>query len=533
MENTFIEKINNYRRAAYPLLYIQTSEESRIIKELTDSFATTLNVLVWDEMRGLMRHKGAGKTELVNLDIANVGKLMESMIKIPSFLEEKSMFIFKDFHFFLKNSKVTRCFKEMALMWKACGSTAVFISPIQELPPELIREFQVVEYALPDEATLTDRLDYVHQSLEMASKQKVSLSKKIKEAGIAAAKGMTRNEAENAFSFSVVTNHAFDEAFVKTVFEEKIQHIKKNGFLTYLPPDIGFANVGGLGQLKQWIRLRANSFSKAAREYGLPFSKGVLLAGVAGCGKTMIAKATSKEFNMPLFQLDVGALFGSLVGQTEQNCRAVIKTIESIGQCVILIDELEKSLNNSATSGAGDSGTSSRMFGTFLSWLNDRICPAFIMATSNNLLVLPPELIRKGRLDETFWLDLPEADERRDIWNVVIKKYKRDVMPVKFDLAKLAEKSANYTGSEIDCAFVSAMFKAFSGGKEVSMLELLEALDETIPQAKVNEEQLARMREFAKGRLRNARELTDKEYDQKAIEEGFRMIDAGLELDKK
>lgn len=522
----FIEKISNYNKAAYPLLYIQTQEDARLLLEIAQGFQESdREVYTWDEFLGTRQwDKSNRRWKDVNpKDGEQPGEMIKQMPKHTIYGGvEKGIFLFVDFNHLLKMSKVIRCIKRMQGIWKARGCTAIMVAAQQEIPTELAREFQLVEYALPDENGLGERLNYVVKSWEQAQKKKVSISEKIREKIVNAAKGMTAAEAENAYSYSLINHKEFDEAFVRTVFDEKIQHIKKNGFLTYMPPSIGFDQIGGLGQLKDWVKLRAASFTKKAREFGLPYSRGVLLAGLPGCGKTMIGKAVSKEFNMPLFQLDIGALFGSLVGQSEQNCRSVIRTLEAIGPSVLLIDEIEKSLSSHATSGAGDSGTSSRIFGTLLSWLNDRTCPVFIVATSNNHLILPPELIRKGRFDDVFWLDLPDAQEREDIWRVVIKKYGRN--PEDFDLKKLAQKSEDFTGSEVEQALISGLHEAFVRGKELENEHLFGAVVETKVQAKINPK-LEEMRSYAKDRLRDARELRG----QDDIEKGFRKLQMELE----
>jgi SpoVK/Ycf46/Vps4 family AAA+-type ATPase len=227
--------------------------------------------------------------------------------------------------------------------------------------------------------------------------------------------------------------------------------------------------------------------------------KGILLASVPGSGKSLIAKAIAKEFDCPLFALDIGSLFDSLVGNSEKNMREMIKTVESIGKCVILVDEIEKSLSNNAVSGGGDSGTSSRIFGTFLTWLNDRTNPAFIVATTNNHTILPSALIRKGRFDQLFWLDLPTAEERKDIFNVVIKKYGRD--PKDFNLKSLVGGAENFTGAEIEEVFKDALFRAFESKEEVGDQHIQDVLADFIPFAVSHEDDLNVMRRQAQGKL--------------------------------
>ena len=311
----------------------------------------------------------------------------------------------KDFHPYFQEPVVRRAFRNILGRLKSKSTTIIFISPVCTIPEELIKEIQVIEYALPTESAIRSRLDFVHRAglaSSAAAKNPADfvLSEEIALKAVEAGKGLTDGEVENAFTLALVENKKFNESFVATVFDEKVAQVKKNGLLTYIQPDVTFDEVGGLDGLKIWIRQRALAYTPKAREFGLPYPKGMLLCGIPGTGKTLIAKATAAELGLPLFQLDVGGLFGSLVGATEQNFRKVIQIVDGIGSCVLFIDEAEKALNKSAVSGQGDTGTSSRSFGTLLSWLSDHKTPVFVVGTSNDFTILPPELIRKGRFDE-------------------------------------------------------------------------------------------------------------------------------------
>jgi SpoVK/Ycf46/Vps4 family AAA+-type ATPase len=371
------------------------------------------------------------------------------------------------------------------------------------VPAELHKEIQVMDYSLPDAAAIKERLDYILGSINVQLAEEgrpvMEITEEISETAVEAAKGMTYQEVENAFSLAFTTTNKFNNAFVECVFQEKIAQLKKNGLLTYMEPNISFDNVGGMQGLKKWLTSRKKAYSKEARDYSLPMPKGMLLASVPGTGKSLICKAIAKEFDCPLFSLDIGSIFDSHVGNSEKNMREMIKTVESIGKCVILIDEIEKSLSNSAVSGKGDSGVSSRIFGTLLSWLNDRTNPAFIVATTNNHTLLPAALIRKGRFDQLFWVDLPTSDERKEIFNVVIKKYGRD--PKNFSIKSLVVGSESFTGAEIEEVFKDAMYKAFDQGEDVTDSHIMDVLSEFIPFAISHEEDLKEMRGQAQGKL--------------------------------
>lgn len=515
---TFTEKLTAYINACYPALWITTHEENRVVKEVKKEFEkpaargnSGCSVYEWNCIDGLVHRTMDNKVKSFP-DTTDPMKLFPK-IAAECKIEhgEDSIFILKDFHLQfekpLKKPDYVTSFKVIQQVLKARRCIVLFIAPVVKIPNELSKDIQVLDYQLPDEIAISKKLDFVVDSLNVSNagakgKAKHVVTEEIKDLAIEAAKGLTDSEIESAFSLAIVETKEFNRAFVNSVFSEKINQIKKGGLLTHLESDVSFDNVGGLSQLKEWIRTRREGFSKRAREYGLPFPKGLGLAGIPGCGKTLTSKAVSNEFGFPLFQLDLGSLFSKYVGETEQNFINMIKTVDSIGRCVILIDEIEKYLNSGATSGTGDSGTGSRSFGTLLSWLNDRKNPAFIIYTSNNHLALPPELTRKGRFDELFWIDLPTQDEREDIFKVVIKKYNR--VPAKFDCAALAKATGEFTGSEIDNLFKDAMFKAFSENKEIDQSYVLSEIADTTPQSKINVEQISTMRNKVRGKLRPA-----------------------------
>ena len=504
---SFKEDLESYMKASYPALYISTHEELRISGEIYEWFKDSHTIYVWDSLLGLFQKQDGTKQKNVKDTTDPVAMLTHiTGICQQQGQGEDHIYILKDFHLQfenpLKKIQVIRAFKHASNYLKSVGSIILFISPVVKLPIEISKDIQLLDYALPTEEVIKNQLDFIHKSVNESRKEKLELNDEIRERSVEAAKGMTDSEVENAFSLAIVRNKVFDNEFVRSVFKEKIQQIKKGGILTYLETNVTFDNVGGLDGVKSWMAARKGGFSKKAREYGLPFPKGVGLAGIAGCGKTLISKAIANELGFPLFQLDIGKLFSKWVGETEQNFTEMIKTVESIGRCVLLVDEIEKYLNTSAVSGAGDSGTGSRSFGSLLTWFSDRDSPAFIIGTSNNHLILPVELIRKGRFDEWFWIDLPEQKEREDIFNVVIRKFKRE--PEKFDIYALAMSAEKFTGAEIDNVFKDAMFRAFNEGKEVNEDHVLEEIELVTPQAVINEDKINAMRNQVDGRLRVA-----------------------------
>ena len=289
----------------------------------------------------------------------------------------------------------------------------------------------------------------------------------------------------------------------KIIAREKANSLKRNGLLEIVQSATSLADVGGLENLKEWLGRRARAFGASAKTYGLPAPKGLLIVGIPGTGKSLTAKATAGAFGLPLLRLDMGRVFGGIVGQSEANLRAVIQTAEAIAPCVLWIDEIEKGLSGSKSSGSSDGGTSSRVFGSFLSWMQEKEKPVFVVATANDVSQLPPEFLRKGRFDEMFFVDLPDVGERAQIWEIVVKRHGRN--PKDFDTTALAKASGELTGAEIDAVFVDALYDAFlDDAREPTDLDLANAMTRMVPLARLMDGQIAALKHWAKGRARTA-----------------------------
>jgi hypothetical protein len=497
----FITKLQNYHKAGYSGLFVLTHEEGRFIKELNYLVEKNPSVTIheWDAQHGLVYK--AGQYNVAHNEDTKVSSALLQYIQ--SYRYSDTVFVLKDFHLHFDKVLNIRLLRNAWNNLKRLGNMIVFVGHKFAVPAELQKEIQLMDYSLPDNAAIQERLAFIKDSVNNdckdTGKPLIEIESSVVEAAVEAAKGMTHLEVENAFALAYITAKKFDNNFVEAVFQEKIAQLKKNGLLTYMEPNISFDNVGGMQGLKTWLTARKKAYSKDAREYNLPMPKGMLLASVPGTGKSLICKAIAKEFDCPLFALDIGSIFDSLVGNSEKNMREMIKVVESIGKCVLLVDEIEKSLSNNAVSGGGDSGVSSRIFGTFLSWLNDRKNPAFIVATTNDHTKLPAALIRKGRFDQLFWVDLPTSEERKEIFNVVIKKYNRD--PRNFSINTLVSGSKDFTGAEIEEVFKDALYKAYDLDQEVNDRHVTEVLSEFIPFAVSHEEELKVMRRQAQGKL--------------------------------
>ena len=318
---------------------------------------------------------------------------------------------------------------------------------------------------------------------------------------IKAAQGLTLSEAENAFAKAIANDGVLDKDDIRLVLEEKRQVVRKSGLLEFVNVEEDLRHVGGMGDLKRWLDNRSTAFGEAARGFGLPAPKGVLLLGVQGCGKSLTAKAIANQWALPLLRLDLGRIFSSFIGSSEENLRRAINVAESVAPTVLWLDEIEKGLSGS-TGQVTDSGVSARVFGTLLTWLQEKTAPVFVVATCNRIDVLPPELLRKGRFDELFFIDLPSTAERREIFRIHLTQRRRD--PLAFDLDALAVAAEGFSGSEIEQSIIAGLYSAFAENGQLSQAHLVRALGETFPISATMAEEITELREWAKRRTRPA-----------------------------
>ena len=313
-----------------------------------------------------------------------------------------------------------------------------------------------------------------------------------------AALGLTLDEADNAFGAALLNDGRLDSADIHTILAQKQLIIRQSGVLDYYPAEEDLAEVGGLDNLKDWLRKRALAFSREARDFGLPHPKGVLLTGVQGCGKSLSAKAIANNWQLPLLRLDVGKLFAGLVGSSEENMRKAIKLAEAIAPCVLWVDELEKGFSGLQSSGSVDGGTTARVFGTFLTWMQDKKSNVFVVATANQIQGLPPELLRKGRFDEIFFIDLPDPAERAAIFEIHLVKRRRE--PGRFGISRLVQVTEGFSGAEIEQVVISGLYEAFAGGMDLQDHFLLQAVRQTVPLSVTMREEVDYIRHWAKTR---------------------------------
>jgi SpoVK/Ycf46/Vps4 family AAA+-type ATPase len=330
-----------------------------------------------------------------------------------------------------------------------------------------------------------------------------SLTPEAREKLVKAALGLTLDEAEKVYRKAVVKEGRLTESEVDVVLSEKKQLIRRNGILEYIEESETIHDVGGLEELKRWLLQRSEAFTEKARAYGLPQPKGMLILGVPGCGKSLIAKTTARLWGLPLLRLDMGRVYdGSTVGKSEANLRAALRTAESLSPVILFIDELDKAFAGSAGSSDSDGGTSSRIFGSFLTWMQEKQSPVFVMATANRIEKLPGEFLRKGRFDEIFFVDLPNAVERKEIFRIHLKKRRNDI--ARFDLEQLATACDGFSGAEIEQALIAAMYESFAQQREFTQLDILAATKATQPLSRTMTEQVVALREWAQRRARPA-----------------------------
>lgn len=452
--------LKNYVYAGYPGIVYNTSEEKRAIAEcLSVAKKAKMKLYIWSLTKGLYQiceERIKGESIITEKTIEESVSPDEDALKKGLELNngENVIFCLLDFHPFIKSPAVWRTAKDVFQKAKGLSISYVFISNCFEVPKELEHELMVINMDLPTKEELMEL------ALGLCSDFDIDVSDEEVDSASDAALGLTTFEAENVFSISLAEYRKFNLSIINNV---KRQIICKDGLLEYQQSNESLETIGGMHEFISYATERFSAYSSEAQEYGLPFPKGTLLVGIPGCGKSLAAKALSNAWQKPLLKLDIGKLFGSYVGDTEFNTRRALQIAESMAPAILWLDEIDKGFSGVSGSGNGDSGTTSRMFGTILTWLQEKKKPVYVIATANNISSLPQELLRKGRFDEIFFVDLPNDQERKEIFSIQIKKYKRDASD--FDIEKLVKISQGYNGAEIEECIIAAMFKAWNDGK--------------------------------------------------------------------
>ncbi len=518
----FDKEVCDLLRARFPFIHISTYEEERLINEITrivttqELIHTIRNVYIWKSSEGFTNQYGQIQDDTTDKTAA---------LNYVKNYDQAAVFIFLDFHVFCENSiggvdyNIIRSLKDIMpnLKQSIQPKNIIFVSPTFTVPDDLKKDITVMDFKLPTAEEIEEVLDGMIEA-NSGGNLNVKLNDKEKESLVKAAIGLTLQEAENAFARAMVNDGCLEASDVDLVLREKSQVIKKNDLLEYIDSEVNIDDVGGLENLKKWLRKRDKSWLSSAKKYGLPSPKGVLLTGVPGCGKSLIAKSISSMWHLPLLRFDVSKVFNMYVGNSESNMREAIKTAEAISPCILWIDEIEKGFSGLGNS--GDSGTSSRIFGTFLSWMQEKTKPVFVVATANNIAGLPSEMMRKGRFDEIFFIDLPTFNERKQIFKVHLESRLKDPTVMgdfvidENTLEHLAGITEGFGGAELEQIVIMGLFDAFADERSITMKDFENSIHNTIPLSVTQAEQIRSIREWANIRAVAATAREDrKEYD--------------------
>ncbi len=499
----FEKQIDTFLRARFTLIVIVTREEERALQMIRSACdQTSRQCLTWDAadyfkwLTPLNASPPTARDPLTALDQLDKYDATANIV-----------FVLKDFHEMWNNAQVKRKLRNLAQNFKYNKKTILVTTPVSKIPDELRNEAVILTYPLPNQSELQGVLDNLIRNPSV----KVNLTGLGREKLVKAALGLTAAQAQRVFASAIVgsADSTLDDRDIDLVNQEKRQILMESEALEFYPVTETPDDVGGLGVLKGWLRTRDLAFTQKARDYGLPAPKGIALIGIPGTGKSLTAKMIGGLWRMPLIRLDVGALFGSLVGESEERTRRALHLAETIAPCVLWIDEMEKALAH----GGLDSGTSTRVFGSILTWMQEKTAEVFVVATANDISSLPPELLRRGRFDEIFFLDLPNFAERCEIFGVHLRKRRR--VPQDYDIPALAARSAGYVGAEIEQAVIDAMYNGFSNsGREFSTQDILDALTRQVPLSVSQRETIEGLRAWLRDGRAQSASLTSQPDDQ-------------------
>lgn len=514
------ERLVNYMKAAYPAIAIQSSEESRVQGDvIAAAKEAKKKIYTWSASEGLCGIDNIDPKTQKPKPVAPKGDPLPAFeYRTPKDGDshEEAVYIFRDVHLYPlgRDPILCRALKDLLVWAPTAGVTVVFIGVEFKPPAPVEKLVTVLDYALPDKEALRKIATLVAESCG-----KKDLQKQINDELLGALGGLSVSEADNALALSYVETREFQPSII---YREKVQAVRKTGLLEIIEADPkGLDNIGGLDTLKAWVTKRKRAYTPEAEKFGLPAPKGVLAVGVPGSGKSLVSKAIGTALNVPTLKLDIGSLFNSLVGESESRTRDALKLAEAMAPCVLWLDEIDKGLAGSSGSGSNDSGVTRRVFGTIITWMQERKRPVFLIATANDVTALPPELLRKGRFDEIFAVDLPTAEEREAIFKIHIEKKARKIKD--FDLALLAENTEGFTGSEIEAVINDAMITAFDIGKDIDDLLIVQAAKATTPLSITASEKINGIREWAKTRARFASSQSENQATQPTVKTGRKL----------
>ena len=470
-------------RARYPVIYISTSEEERVEQAIAFA-AQDLNsrgVYVWDFVEGFH-----GNPTDEGVARRNPLQALEQVEKLSPGVA--AIFVLRDFHRFLEDVAIARKLRNLARRLKSQPKNIIVLAPQVQVPDDLAEIITVLDFALPDVEAIRTEVTRLLQSLN------APLAASDLDALVQSCQGLSIERIRRVLARGIAAHGTFRPEDIDLVLEEKRQTIRQTQILDFYPAREQISDIGGLDNLKDWLLRRGNAFSEKARQYGLPHPRGLLLVGIQGTGKSLTAKAIAHHWHLPLLRLDVGRLFAGLIGESESRTRQMIQIAEALAPCILWIDEIDKAF--SGADGRGDAGTSSRVFGTFITWMAEKTSPVFVVATANNIQALPPELLRRGRFDEIFFVGLPSQVERKSIFEVHLSRLRAHNLQA-YDFERLAYETPNFSGAEIEQAIIEAMHIGFSQDRDFTTEDILEAASQIVPLARTAQEQVEALQAWA------------------------------------
>lgn len=489
---SFNEEFELLLRARHALIYIPTREEERVESAIAYSAKQQgdRGMYIWDFVDG---YQG-------NPNDAGFGK--RNPLQALEFVEKLSasvpgIFVLRDFHRFLEDVAISRKLRNLARLLKSQPKTIVIVSPQLTIPDDLGEVMTVLEFPLPGIADIKIELERL-----IAGTGQMPLEPRVLDEWIRSCQGLSMERIRRVLAKAIATHGSLQADDVELILEEKRQTIRQTQILDFYPATQQISDIGGLDNLKDWLLRRGGAFSEKARQYGLPHPRGLLLVGIQGTGKSLTAKAIAHHWHLPLLRLDVGRLFAGLVGESESRTRQMIQLAEALAPCILWIDEIDKAF--SGLEGRGDSGTSSRVFGTVVTWLAEKASPVFVVATANNIQALPPEMLRRGRFDEIFFVGLPSQEERKAIFAVHLARLRPHNLK-SYDGDRLAYETPDFSGAEIEQILIEAMHIGFSQNRDFTTEDVLEAASQLIPLARTAQDQIQLLQNWASdGRVRLA-----------------------------
>jgi ATP-dependent 26S proteasome regulatory subunit len=487
----FTDELTLLLKARYPIIYINTIEEDRVEYIIRKYIKTSLNrsIYSWDFIDGYTNNpnnEGFAKRNPV--------QALELVERLTA--QTPALFLLKDFNRFLTDVSISRKLKNISRILKLQPKTIIIIGSELNIPKELYDLITILQFQLPVQNEINYELRRLIESLN------IKIDPQVLENLTSACQGLSLERIRRVLSKIIATYKTIDENSINLLLNEKKQIISQTEILEYWSVNETISKIGGVDNLKNWLKKRKTSFSIQASNYGLPTPRGLLLVGIQGTGKSLTAKAVATEWQLPLLKLDVGKLFGGIVGESESRLRQMIEVAETISPCILWIDEIDKAFSNNSST--GDSGTSNRVLATFISWLSEKTKPVFVVATANNVDLLPLEIIRKGRFDEIFFLDLPQKQEREQIFKIHIQEFRPNRWEA-FDYSKLAQLSEAFSGAEIRQSIIEAMYHAFYEKREFTTEDICLALTQLIPLSQLENNQTLKLKNWAvSGQIRLA-----------------------------